>query len=477
MILTSFAFWGFFVVVFAIYYFVARSCRWQNILLLVASYYFYGVAEWRMLPLLVAATAIFYGLGIAIERANEKNERLASRLTTLGVVVGVGVLVYFKYLGFCIDSFASLFRSLGFDVGSYTLHTMMPLGISFFTFKLLGYLIEVHRGRIEAEHNVVDFALFVAFFPTILSGPIDRPQKFLPQLKAARRMDGDVAIAASKQIVWGLFLKLCIADRMAIYINAIMNNVEHHNGLSTLIAVMFYPLQMYADFCGYSDMAIGVALLLGLKVAENFKYPFFGRNIAEFWRGWHMSLTSWLTDYVFMPLNVAMRNISIVGTCIAIVVTFVLCGLWHGAGWSYALWGFYHGLLFVPLMISGAFMKKKKLKLNAHHLPCLKDIGKMLLTYLLVAIGLILFRAEGASDIALVCSRLVSPWGAPFVDVTTIGFMLIGLTALFFHDVNGAWKTFPWIGKVPSLVWMTLGLVALLMMGVFDGSQFIYFQF
>jgi len=477
MLINSFQFLTFFLVVFIGYYLLSRQSKWQNAWLLVASYYFYGVANWHMCILLLAATVIFYFLGIGIGKNLESNERRASLLTTLGVSLGIGVLLYFKYLNFFIDSFVQLFNAVGIHCNPLTFHIVLPIGISFFTFKLMGYILDVHHGKIDATHDFIEFATFVAFFPTILSGPIDRANKFLPQLRKERRPNGEMMCEGLLQIFWGMFLKMCISDRLNIYNEAIFNNVAHHNGFSVTLACLLYPLQMYTDFCGYSDMAIGVGKMLGLKVADNFKYPFFGRNIAEYWRNWHISLTSWLTDYVFMPLNVKFRDMGKWGSELAILITFVLIGMWHNAAWTFALFGLYHGLLYAPSMMSGAFFKKKKLKLNSHRLPSLSDAGKMVWTYLLVAFGLIIFRADGWHGITEIIGGICSSWGMPFLDASSMGFSALGLVVLFLSSANGAWKTFPFIDRIPAFVKLALMVVALLVCGVFDGSQFIYFQF
>jgi len=477
MLINSFQFLYFFVIVFVLYYIFSSKAKLQNLILLVASYYFYGAANWKMCILLLATTVIFYFIGLGIEKYNESDEKKASLLTTCGISLGVGILLYYKYLNFFIESFASLFTHLGLNCNPITFNIVLPIGISFFTFKLMGYLLDIHHGKIDACKDFVEFAAFVSFFPTILSGPIDRAGKFILQLQKNRSADGDLMIEGCTQLMWGMFMKMCISDRLNIYNEAIFNNMQFHNGASVTLACLLYPLQMYTDFAGYSDMAIGVGKMLGLKVTKNFNYPFFGRNIAEYWRNWHISLTSWLTDYVFMPLNVKFRDLGKWGSELAILITFVLIGLWHNAAWTFALFGLYHGLLYLPSMMSGSFFKKKKLQLNACKLPKCADALKMLQTYLLVAFGLIIFRSQGINEIGLTLSRIFSSWDIPFIDTNSLGFSFIGLIVLFLSDANGAWKTFPWIDKIPSVCKVSMIIVALLLMGVFDGSQFIYFQF
>ena len=394
----SFAFLIFFTVLFALYYFVFKGRgQLQNIVLLFGSYIFYGYANLKMLPLLVAVTLVYYFLGIGMSR--QDNEKGKSLLCTLGIILGVGLLVYFKYLNFFIDSFARLFENLGLKANFHTFKIIMPLGISFFVFKLISYVIEINRGHIEPSRDIVAFATYMSFFPCLMAGPIDRPA-FLKQLDKARDFDYNMAVDGCRQFIWGMFKKVAIADNIAGCVNAFWagGDFSGATGGNLLMIAVLYSFQMYFDFSGYSDMAIGVGKVLGLKVTRNFNYPFFALNVADYWRRWHMSLTSWLTDYVFMPLNVRFRDWGKVGMILAIVINFILVGMWHGDNWTYALFGLYHGLLFIPLILSGAFFKKAKLKTGWLGLPCLKDCGRILLTFLLVTFGLIIFRADTVSS-------------------------------------------------------------------------------
>lgn len=449
----------------------------QNILLLVSSYLFYGVTSLKALPILLIATTIAYAFGIEINKYNNINNKRASFLTTLGVCLGVGMLFYFKYLNFFIDSFRNLFNAFGLHCDKITLNIILPVGISFFTFKLMSYLIEIHRGKMKPVTNFVTFATYVAFFPTILSGPIDRPNGFIPQLDKQRIFDYKLALLGCEQIAWGMFMKMCVADRIAIYNDAIFNNIPHHNGLTVLVATLLYPIQLYADFGGYSDMAIGVGKLLGFNVTKNFDYPFFGRNIAEYWRKWHISLTGWLTDYVFMPLNIKFRGIGKYGSELAILITFILIGMWHNAHWNYALFGLYQGFLYLPLMFSGKFFKKKKIKLNKWNLPNVKDVGNMSLTYLLVTCGLIIFRTASINDLGITLNAIFSRWGMIFIDITSIGFIIVGLIIMLIHDLHKAFNFSPKLSEVPVILSTSFYAFLIVLMGVFGGDQFIYFQF
>lgn len=404
----SFAFLLFFVVLFALYYFLLQGkAKAQNALLLVASCFFYGYASVKTLPLLAAIVLTFYFLGLGIGKAT--TEKASSLLCTTGVVVGVGILLYFKYLNFFIASFASLLESMGLHANTPTLRIIMPLGISFFVFKLISYVVEIHRGHIEPTRDFVAFATYVTFFPCIMAGPIDRPA-FLGQLSKGRSLDYSMAVDGCRQFIWGLFKKVAVADNIAGCVNVIWNDdFTTLPAGKLLMTAVLYSFQMYTDFSGYSDMAIGVGKVLGLKIARNFNYPFFAVNVADYWRRWHMSLTSWLTDYVFMPLNVKFRDWGNVGMILAIIINFVLVGMWHGDNWTYAVFGLYHGLLFIPLILSGAFYKKNKIKTTFWGLPCLKDFGRMLLTFLLITIGLIIFRADSVGNAFAYIGHLFSP--------------------------------------------------------------------
>lgn len=409
MLFNSFEFLVFLPIVFLLYWFVFRGRRWQNLLIVVASYVFYGYTDWRMVPLLASVTVVFYFLGALLRTEMDKgHKKNASRLTTLSVVLGIGLLFYFKYLNFFAQSLGDLLKSIGFQVSWSTLHIIMPIGVSFFTFKLVSYIIEIHREHIMPSDNGIEFATYVAFFPTILSGPIDRPGQFLPQLRQARSLDYPLAVDGCRQILWGLFTKLCIADNIATITEQAWST--HHSASSTLLllAAILYPIQLYADFDGYSNMAIGIGKLMGFHITRNFNHPFLARNMAEFWRRWHISLTSWITDYVFMPLNIAFRERGNWGIAFAALINLIIIGFWHGANWTYGVFGLYHGLLFFPLIFSGTFAKRKKLRANDYGLPKGKDFLNMVMTYILICIGLVIFRAESMGQVVDYLTAMVT---------------------------------------------------------------------
>lgn len=483
MIFNSLTFLLFFIVVFLIYWFpLKNTTKGQNIFLLLASYFFYGYADWKMLPLLIVATLIFYYLGKAI--AGAKTEKHGYWLTFVGVALGVGTLLFFKYFNFFIESFASLFNAVGLHANLHTFNIIMPLGISFFTFRLLSYIIDIYRGKGQPTDDIIAFGTYVAFFPCILSGPIDRPA-FIKQLQAKREFNYDQAVDGCRQILWGMFKKIVVADNCAIYVDQVWGDISHQSGSTLVLAAILYSFQMYADFSGYSDMAIGVGKLIGFKITKNFNYPFFALNVADFWRRWHMSLTSWLTDYVFMPLNIKFRDWGNLGMILAIIINMVVVGMWHGANWTFAVFGLYHGLLFVPLILRGAFFKKAKIQTNSIGLPVLKDFGRMVLTFMLVTMGLMIFRADNVPQVweymSGICDKslLFIPW------LMTRDFyrpLFIGIAIILFFDWFGREKGYglEWLrgkNRFFQIVMYYFFVVLIYLWQAKEEIQFIYFQF
>lgn len=393
MIFNSVSFLVFFIVVFLLYYFPFKEhTKAQNWLLLLSSYFFYGFADWKMVPVLLIATTSIFFLGRAL--AKTVDSKKSTLLSILGVLIGVGLLFYFKYFNFFINSFSSLLTTIGLksNIGTFTI--LMPLGISYFTFKLISYIVEIKRGKIDSCNDFVSFSTYIAFFPTILAGPIDKPNSLIPQLQKKRSFNYAMVVEGCRQILWGAFQKIVIADNLAMAIDLVWGDISNQPGSTLFITAILYSIQVYNDFSGYSHMAIGVGKILGFRITKNFNYPYFSRNVAEFWRRWHISLTSWLTDYVFMPLNIKFRHLGNLGILLAIQINMVVVGIWHGANWTFALFGIYNGLLFVPLILSGSIFKREKLKVNSSDLPTCIDFLKIIGTFLILTMGFILFRAE-----------------------------------------------------------------------------------
>lgn len=491
MVVNSLAFLWFFLFVLVVYYLCQSKKEVQNVFLLGCSYWFYSQVDVWMTVLLIILTLVFWLLGKGIYHFMEQeDERKASLLTTIGVTIGIGALFYFKYLNFFAESVASFASFLGFHMSWTALHLVVPIGLSFFTFKLMSYVLDIHHGKIvpnngfDGLNGFISYANYIAFFPTILSGPIDRPKPFLTQANIARLFNPDQLMTGFRRVLWGMFLKMCIADRLDLYVSAVWDNYDHHSAISILFASLLYPLQMYADFSGYSEMAIGVALMLGFKVAENFKRPFFVLDIAGYWSRWHMTLTSWLTDYVFLPLNIKFREWGVYGTITAIMLNMMFIGMWHGANWTFFLFGIYHGLWYIPLMAGGGFFKKRKIKVNAHGWPKQQYVIKMIGIYFVVTFGLMLFHSSSMTEFWYICERVATHWeGGLFTDLSSMVNGAICLTALFYVDIQEEWfpkYQLPLPKQINPWRWeltIAVEIVAILLFGVFDNNQFIYFQF
>lgn len=406
MFFTSSTFFIFFSVFFLLYWFVFNnSLKRQNILVLCGSYFFYAWWDWRLLSILIGTSILNFILGIYIGEAKISKHRKI--FLWIGLLQGIGVLVLFKYYNFFISSFNDAFASLHINAGLQTLHLVIPLGISYYTFKIISYLLDIDKGKIKATKDWAVFFAYVSFFPCLLAGPIDKARTFIPQLEKKREFDYNIAADGLRQILWGLFKKLVIADNCATIANEIFTNYQHLSGGTLLAGAFFYTFQMYADFSGYSDMAIGFSHLIGFSVTKNFNFPFFSQNIAEFWRKWHISLTAWLTEYVFTPLSIIFRDWGKAGLIFAILINFIIVGIWHGSNWTYVLFGFLHGCYFIPLILTGNMNKKKKNAGNTW-LSFLVKTGSVFSTFTLVMLTFIVFRAEDITQAVGYFKRLFS---------------------------------------------------------------------
>ncbi len=428
MAINTLTFFLFFVVVFILYYLpikLKKEGLWQNIVLLTSSYFFFGYNNWKMLPLLIGITIAYYFIGIGLEK--KLDTKVGDWLLALAVVLGVGVLGYFKYINFCIIAISDILQAIGFNVSLHTLKIIMPIGISFFIFRLLSYCIEIHRGMMNASRDFIAFASYVAFFPSILSGPIDRPDRMLPQLAKDRTFDITTATTGMRQILWGMFKKMAVADTLSVFVddNLFADQISNVNSLTMILVIFAYTFQIYADFSGYSDMAIGIGKLLNIKMAVNFRYPLFALNIQDFWNRWHISLTSWMQDYVYLPLSFAFRDWRKWGTFLAIIINFVIVGVWHGAGWNYAIYGLYHGCLFIPLILSGGVANNAVIRTNKIGFPIFADGCKMLLTFLCVSFGMMIFRSATMSSFVEIMTQVVTNWHSHIDFGSAIGWLLV----------------------------------------------------
>ncbi len=381
----------FFPITFILYWFVFnKTIKLQNFLILVASYIFYGWWDWRFLGLILLTSTVDFFMGIKISQETEKSKKFR----WLCISWGLNLLNFFvfKYLGFFVNSFVDGFSLLGINLVRPTLHIILPIGISFYTLQSLAYTIDVYRGHLKPEKNYITFLSFVSFFPLLLAGPIERAPSLMPQFNKPRIFDFNIARDAMRQILWGMFKKVVIADNFAPYVNDIFGHYTEMSGLTLYFGWVLFSIQLYCDFAGYSDIAVGTGKLFGFNLMRNFKNPFFSPNPQDFWKRWHISLSSWFRDYVYMY----MFGLKKAGTkvAIAMVITFTISGLWHGADWNFALWGFLNGL-FIAIYLT-AFKKYRKITFGDNHLiPPLKEFIMMAITYNFTAFTLVLFRAPG----------------------------------------------------------------------------------
>ena len=394
MLFNSLEFAIFLPVVFLLYWFVfGRNLKLQNLFVVVASYVFYGWWNWRFLFLIAFTSLCSYLSGLLIERFRMDPGK-AKTVNVLNIVVNLLILGVFKYYDFFVTSFADVF--LGGKTEGLLLHVILPVGISFYTFQALSYSIDIYRGKMEPTRDVIQFFAYVSFFPQLVAGPIERATNLLPQFAKPRVFAYETGVDGMRQILWGLFKKMVIADNCAVYVDQVFSTYQSQTGSTLLLAAVLFAFQIYGDFSGYSDIAIGTAKLFGIKLMRNFNVPYFSRDIAEFWRRWHISLTTWFRDYVYIPMGGSRcSKAKIVRNTFVI---FLLSGFWHGANWTFLAWGTYHALLFLPLILSGKNRKYRDVVAQGRVLPTWKECGQMLLTFFLVTIGWILFRAESIAQ-------------------------------------------------------------------------------
>ena len=390
MIFNSIVFAVFLPVVFLLYWFVFnKNLRLQNLFVVAASYVFYGWWDWRFLFLIAFTSFCSYAAGILIKK-HRKTPKKAKAVNAVNIIVNLLILGVFKYYDFFAASFADAF--LGGRSEGLLLHLILPVGISFYTFKAVSYGIDVYQQKLEPTRDAVTYFAYVAFFPQLLAGPIDRATNLLPQFSRPRTFDYATGVDGLRQILWGLFKKMVIADNCAMFVDRVFSTYQTQSGSTLLLAAVFYAFQIYGDFSGYSDIAIGTGKLFGFQSMKNFNVPYFSRDIAEFWRRWHISLTTWFRDYVYIPLGGSRcSKAKIIRNTFVI---FLVSGLWHGANWTFLAWGAYHALLFLPLILLGKNRKYRDTVAEGRLLPSFKELGQMALTFILVVFGWILFRAD-----------------------------------------------------------------------------------
>lgn len=397
MLYNSIEYLVFLPLVFLLYWFVFKSLRWQNLFIVIASYVFYGWWSWHFLLLITFTTLCSYFCGVAIGRSRllggGKNK--LQFICAFNVIINLLILGVYKYYDFFVLSFAAAFMSIGIELNVKTLNLVLPVGISFYTFQALSYTIDVYKSKIEPTKDVIAFFSFMSFFPQLVAGPIERASHLLPQFCKPRVFNYDYAVDGMKLILWGLFKKMVVADNCADIVNEVWADYSTCSSSTLILVAILFTFQIYGDFSGYSDIAVGSAKLFGIELVRNFNVPYFSRNVAEFWRRWHVSLMRWFTDYIYIPLggNRVVRWKVFRNT----IIVFLVSGLWHGANWTFICWGLYHAILFLPLMILGT-KKYKNTVADGNLFPNIKELGMMLSTFVLIAIGWIIFRAASISE-------------------------------------------------------------------------------
>ncbi len=395
MLFNSLEFILFLPVVFLLYWFACPTRRWQNMLVVVASYVFYGWWDWRFLLLIAFTTLCSYASGLLIER-HEGRRKIQQYVSAANIVLNLGVLGVFKYYNFFADSMAALLRAVGYEVDWVTLNVVLPVGISFYTFQALSYSIDVYQKKLPATHDIVEFFAFISFFPQLVAGPIERATNLLPQFQNHRTFDYAKAVDGCRQMLWGFMKKLVIADTCAEVVNDNWASFATLPGWQLFVLGVFFTFQIYCDFSGYSDIAIGCARLFGINLMRNFAFPYFSRSIPEFWRRWHISLTTWFRDYIYFPMGGSRCSKSKIIRNVYVV--WGVSGLWHGANWTFVCWGLYHGTLLAIYNILGIKTKHEHEVAHGRVLPSWRELLQVLLTFFLAVVGWIIFRAETMSQ-------------------------------------------------------------------------------
>lgn len=462
MLFNSLTFALFLPTVFCLYWLLNRRLRWQNLFTVIASYVFYGCWDSRFLLLIAFTSLCSWGSGLLIEKSSRPKIWL-----TLNIVINLLILGVFKYFNFFVGSFCELF-GLSHSV---TLNVILPVGISFYTFQALSYSIDVYRKQMAPTRDAVAFFAYVSFFPQLVAGPIERASNLLPQFERSRSFDCDAAVDGMRRILWGLFKKIAVADTCARIVDPIFSNCSQQSGSTLALAALLFAFQIYGDFSGYSDIAVGTAKLFGIRLRENFLMPYFSRNMAEFWKRWHISLNTWFVQYVYIPLGGSRegRWKTIRNT----LVIFLLSGLWHGADWTFVAWGLYHALLFVPLILLG---RTKKYRNTASW----KQLPQILLTFLLTTFGWILFRAADISETGrFICGMFTSPWTNPFQIDDRMPLICIGIMTVTEWLQRHKQHALDLSGLHSHLLkWsIYIALICLLFLSYQGSESFIYFQF
>ncbi|MBI2968255.1 MAG: MBOAT family protein [Bacteroidetes bacterium] len=478
MLFNSVEFLIFFVVVFCLYWLLANKIALQNILLLIASYFFYGWWDWRFLSLIFISSVLDFFVGMLLGRT----EHLPIRkiLISVSITFQLGLLGFFKYFNFFIDSFVQAFDSVGITLNIQTLNVILPVGISFYTFQTMSYTLDVYNRKIKSTDDFISFMAFVSFFPQLVAGPIERARNLLPQFGVKREFSYEKAVDGMRQILWGFFKKIAVADVCAEQVNIIFANSAHLHGSHLIMGGIFFAFQIYGDFSGYSDIAVGTARLFGFNLMRNFANPYFARDIAEFWRRWHISLTTWFRDYLYIPLGGSKHGM--VKSVRNTFLVFVISGFWHGANWTFIAWGMINAVYFIPLLVTGQNRKNLDVAAADRIFPSLKEMMQITLTFFLTVIAWIFFRANNLSH---AFAYLKNIFTSEFFNVPVNTDFWASLPAVLimiaFEWMNRKREHGLCLDPVKSrgLRWAIYYLVffVLIFLGSYDKTEFIYFQF
>lgn len=472
MLFNSIEFTIFFPIVFSIYWFILRKhYKLQNAFILVVSYVFYGWWNWKLLSLIFISSIVDYAVGLGIHHT--KNQTHKKFILALSLGTNLGCLAFFKYFNFFISSFADACSILGLNVNISSLNIILPVGISFYTFQTLSYTIDVYKGKLEPTKDIVAFLAFISFFPQLVAGPIERAANLLPQFFKERQFDYEKAKEGILQVLWGLVKKIVIADNCAKSVDYIFSHYDSLNASVLLLGVIYFAFQIYGDFSGYSDIAIGTAKLLGFDLMRNFALPYFAQDIPEFWKRWHISLSTWFRDYVYIELGGS--RVSKLKRIRNVLITFTTSGLWHGANWTYVFWGFLNGLYYILFM----FSKKNELMAQAGFLPSAKKFFQTILTFTLTLIAWVFFRAENIQQAFGYLAHLfdASLFSPPRIETQYIWLVTVFIAFEWLQRGKTYGLQFNNLNRFVRWPAYMLAIYILLIYGEFGHRDFIYFQF
>jgi len=475
MISTSIVYFIFLVCTLIVFY--LSPVKYRNYVLIIASLVFYTYVKFSYVIIILTVISTNYVIGIKIEDSDTK--KLKTRYLYLSLLINLGILIYFKYWNSIINNI-SLFSADSFLKNNFLLREIiLPLGLSYYIFQTIGYILDIYRGSRKSEKNFSKFSLFILFFPKLLVGPIERAKNLLPQLGKYHLLNKEDLIAGGKLIIWGLFKKLVVADRISLYVDAVYSNLPSHNASTFCLATLLYPIQVYADFSGYTDIAIGSARLFGINLMENFKQPLFAKNVSDFWRRWHISLSSWVSDYIYTPIVIKRRDWGSFGVVYALLISFIIIGVWHGASWNYVIFGIIQAAALIYDLETKNFRKKLSKRIPGY----IYNTFSILLTFLFFAFSLVVFRTTNLSGAVNIIHVMLSGSGKLFIDhPSTMLFIIIGSVILLTSDfIKEYGKTRYNVIHVRGWIFQALAysllILYIIVAGVFDGGQFIYFAF